>query len=170
MPLKRACETISNGASIVGTWNLKKWCGALFVICFLVVFPIFSLFAFGLELFEPFGMQLGSVAPPTLAFGVATPMLFLASERNVAFVCFPTFWRVAVDGIAILVMRGLFLVFVLILALGLLFFIPFVLAGTQKDTTLFLGGIPLSFLLQSSFHILSFLENCTDSFQQGMFH
>jgi len=105
-----------------------------------------------------------------LAFGVSTPMLFLAHEGIVLLVGFTTLWWVAVDGVAIAVMRGLFLVFVFVLALGLLFVIPFVLIGTKEDTTLFLGGIPSSFLLQLSFHILSFLEDCTDSFQQGVFH
>jgi len=56
MPLKRAGETISNGAGIVGTWDLEEWWSALLVLCFLVILSIFALFAFGLELLKPFGM------------------------------------------------------------------------------------------------------------------
>ncbi len=105
-----------------------------------------------------------------LALGVPTPVLFLASQRIVMLVCFSTLGRMAVDGIAIAIVRWLFFVFVLFFAFGQMLVITFVFVGSKEDTTLFLSGVPSSFLFQSSFGALSLLQNLADTFQQWMFH
>ena len=164
-PLKRAGETLANGAGVVCPWNLKDRRGAALVLCFLIVLSSFSLFVLPMELLEPFRMRLGAVAPPTLAFGVTAPMFFLAGERVVALVCFTALRRMSVNGIAIAIVRWLFFVFVLVFAFGRVLVITFVFVGSKEDTSLFLGGVPASFLLQASFHVLSLHQNLTDIFQ-----
>ena len=100
-------------------------------------------------------MFLSLMTPPMLTLGVPTPMFLLSSERVGALVGLTIFWRMAINGVSIVIMHRLLVFSSLVIFLLWCLIIWFVFVGPKKHCTLFLGGVPVTFTLQVPFGVLS---------------
>jgi len=78
----------------------------LLIFRFSIIFGVFAFLAFGTQFFKPVSMSLGPMAPPTLTFGVTTPMLLSSSECIGPLVGFTTLWWMVINWTAIAVKHG----------------------------------------------------------------